>query len=408
MTARHNPSARRVLASALAALVASALLASCADKTAAGPGATGGSSTSPSQSPTPTPKVTITSNVKSNATAVRVNRVVSLTATDGTFRRVVVHSLKGENVRGGLSADKTSWTASGRLEPGRSYVVQAVAEDADGTTRTYSSRFSTAKLSLAQQTFPSVSPLSGSTVGVGMPVMIHFDVPVTNRRNFQKHMTVSSSAGQRGSFYWIDNQNVHYRPKHFWKANSTITVNVDVNSVAAGNGIYGQESRKVSFHVGRSMVSHVDMNTHQMRVFRDGRLLRTIPITTGAQPKFTTRSGIKVIVEKYRRKRINSETIGSEPNSPAGYTLAGVEYAMRVTYSGEFVHAAPWSVGSQGHANVSHGCTGMSTSNAAWLYNLSIPGDVVEYTGTSKQMTLTNGYGDWNLSWGSWEHGSAL
>ncbi len=106
-----------------------------------------------------------------------------------------------------------------------------------------------------------------------------------------------------------------------------------------------------------------------------------------------------MIVEKFRHKRMNSETIGIDPNSADGYDINDVEYAMRVTYSGEFVHAAPWSVGSQGYANVSHGCTGMSTDNAAWLYNQSIPGDVVEYTGTSKQMTLTNGYGDWNLGW---------
>ena len=121
----------------------------------------------------------------------------------------------------------------------------------------------------------------------------------------------------------------------------------------------------MKFHVGDAMVSKVDMNTDQMRVFRNGKLIRTIPITTGEQPKFTTRSGIKVIVEKFRHKRMNSETIGIDPNSADGYDLDDVEYAMRVTYSGEFVHAAPWSVGSQGNANVSHGCTGMSTANAA-------------------------------------------
>ena len=121
----------------------------------------------------------------------------------------------------------------------------------------------------------------------------------------------------------------------------------------------------MKFHVGDAMVSKVDMNTHQMRVFRNGKLIRTIPITTGEQPKFTTRSGTKVIVEKFRHKRMNSETIGIDPDSADGYDLDDVEYAMRVTYSGEFVHAAPWSVGSQGNANVSHGCTGMSTDNAA-------------------------------------------
>ncbi len=118
--------------------------------------------------------------------------------------------------------------------------------------------------------------------------------------------------------------------------------------------------------------------------------------------------GVKIIIEKVRSKTMNSETVGIDPNGPDGYNIDNVEYAQRLTFSGEFVHAAPWSVGSQGRANVSHGCTGMSTSNAGWFYSVTQPGDVVEYTGTNRPMTLTNGYGDWNLSWDDWVKGSAL
>ena len=144
-----------------------------------------------------------------------------------------------------------------------------------------------------------------------------------------------------------------------------------------------------------------------MQVFQNGKLLRTIPITTG-KPGFTTRSGTKVIIEKFETKRMDSETVGIDRDDPEDYDIDNVEYAMRVTYSGEFIHAAPWSVGSQGYANVSHGCTGMSTDNAGWLYSISKRGDVVEYTGTDRQMTLTNGYGDWNASFPEWSKGSAL
>lgn len=155
------------------------------------------------------------------------------------------------------------------------------------------------------------------------------------------------------------------------------------------------------------MISKVDAETHQMKVFQNGKLLRTIPITTG-KPGFTTRSGVKVIIEKFRIKQMNSETIGINPGDPEAYNIDDVEYAMRVTYSGEFVHAAPWSTGYQGYSNVSHGCTGMSTDNAAWLYNLSKVGDVVEYTGTDAYMTLDNGYGDWNMPFKEYAKGSAL
>jgi lipoprotein-anchoring transpeptidase ErfK/SrfK len=144
-----------------------------------------------------------------------------------------------------------------------------------------------------------------------------------------------------------------------------------------------------------------------MKVLSNGELLRTIPITTG-KPGHTTRSGIKVIVEKFDSKRMNSETVGIPAGSADAYDIDDVKWAMRLTYSGEFIHGAPWSVGSQGYANVSHGCTGMSDANAQWLYAMSRRGDVVVYTGTDRPMTFDNGYGDWNASFAEFKQGSAL
>ncbi len=105
---------------------------------------------------------------------------------------------------------------------------------------------------------------------------------------------------------------------------------------------------------------------------------------------------------------MNAATIGVDESDPEYYNLSNVEYALRVTYSGEFLHAAPWSAGSQGSANVSHGCVGMSLTDAQWLYDRTSRGDVVEVTGSARRMTLDNGYGDWNLSAQAWRKGSAL
>jgi lipoprotein-anchoring transpeptidase ErfK/SrfK len=349
----------------------------------------------------------ITASIPEGATDVKVNRTLRLDVAEGTFTSVAVAAKSGQ-VAGTMSADKLSWQSTTRLQPGETYRVRGVAVDDKGKDTVYRTTFSTQSLGLDQQTFPSFFPLPGATVGVGMPAIIRFDVPVTNKASIERHLHVTSVPAQPGAFHWISDTEVHWRPKTYWQAGTKVTVDADIDSVPAGNGIFGQKSRTSTFTVGRSMVSKVDTRTDQMRVFRDGKLIRTIPITTGEQPKYTTRSGVKVIVEKYRKKRMNSETIGIDPNGPEGYNLAGVEYAMRITYSGEFVHAAPWSVGSQGRANVSHGCTGMSTSNAEWLYNQTLIGDVVEYTGTTKPMTLTNGIGDWNLPFDQYAAGSAL
>ena len=395
---------RRTWAAAGAAVLLMSVLSACSDS----PKALGGDNgDDPSASSSPESDAEITATIPAGATGVKVNRSLRLNVSDGTFTNVTMTGTSGR-VDGAMSTDKLSWQSTGRLQPGETYRVRGTAVDGDGHETDYGARFTTEALGLDQQTFPSFFPLSGATVGVGMPAIIRFDVPVTNKASIEKHLHVTSVPAQPGSFDWISDQEVHWRPKQYWKAGTKVTVDADIDSVPAGNGVYGQKSRTSTFTIGRSMISKVDMNTHQMRVFRDGKLIRTIPITTGEQPKFTTRSGIKVIVEKYRRKRMNSETVGIDPNGPDGYNIAGVEYAMRVTYSGEFVHAAPWSVAFQGHANVSHGCTGMSTENAGWLYNQSIIGDVVEYTGTTKQMTLTNGIGDWNLPFSQYAEGSAL
>jgi lipoprotein-anchoring transpeptidase ErfK/SrfK len=338
---------------------------------------------------------------------VPVSTRLSVAAENGRLRSVAVRA--GElRLPGALSTDGTGWTASGRLEPGLDYVVTSVTERVDGATRRARSTFHTQDLTLAQQSYASVAPLQGETVGVGMPVIVTFDVAVKNKAAFQRHMTVTASPRQRGSWYWISDHEAHWRPKTYWRAGSDVSVDVDINSIPAGNGVFGQESRRVEFHVGDANIFRVNAQTHQMAVFQNGRLLRTIPITTG-KSGFTTRSGVKVIIEKFRSKRMNSETVGIAADDPEAYDINDVEYAMRVTYSGEFIHAAPWSVGSQGYANVSHGCTGMSTANAGWLYGISRRGDVVEYTGTDRGMTLTNGYGDWNLPFADYAvQGSAL
>ena len=340
------------------------------------------------------------------AQGVRVDKVVKLTAEDGTLDSVVVRAGQ-KTLRGSLSADKTTWTASQLLEPGTRYRATAVAVDDEGRETTKRSSFRTRDLSLDQQTFPSFAPVSGETVGVGMPAIVRFDVPVSNRAKIEKHLTVTNTSQQKGAWRWISDSEVHWRPVRYWKPGTEVTVKADINSVAAGNGVYGQLSRTSTFRVGRSVISKVNARTHQMKTFINGKLVRTTPITTG-KPGFTTRSGVKVIVEKFRQKRMNSETVGIARGSAEAYDINDVEYAMRVTYSGEFLHAAPWSVGSQGSANVSHGCTGMSTANAGWFYSVSKPGDVVEYTGTDRPMTLDNGYGDWNASFAEWKKGSAL
>jgi hypothetical protein len=284
--------------------------------------------------------VSITTSLRGRNVA--VDQRLEVVASGGTLRKVTVTSAAGA-LSGDLTDDRTGWLASGRLEPGTSYAVKSVAERSDGERVVKKSSFSTDDLTLDEQTYASVAPLADETVGIGMPVIVTFDIPVTDRASMERHMKVTSTPQQPGSWYWLSDTLAHWRPKSYWKAGTHVEVDLDINSVNAGGGIYGQESRQVQFDVGDAHVYKVNAQTHQMRVFNNGKLVRTIPITTGKEG-FTTRSGTKVIMEKFPEKRMNSETVGIGRNDPEYYNIGNVQYAMRLTNSGEFIHAAPWSV----------------------------------------------------------------
>lgn len=390
----------RRLCVAATAVVAAGLLPACQADDGGSAGSQGGRTDVQHVSDEP---VQISFNVEADA-VVSVDTLVAVTAKGGNLDRVRLRSEQGTTLDGELEDGGTTWTASERLEPDTAYVVTSVARNGGGEKKKERRRFSTDALTLDQQVYPSVAPLEGETVGVGMPVIINFDLPVTRKKAVEKHLEVTSTPAQKGAWRWISDTEVHWRPKKYWKAGTEVSVEADLNSVPTGEGRYGQESRTVNFTVGDRHIYRVNARTHEMKVFSNGELVHTFPVTMG-KAGFTTRSGVKLIMGKDRTRRMSSETIGIPQGSAEAYDIDNVEYAMRLTSTGEFIHAAPWSVGSQGVANVSHGCTGLSTANAGTLYAMTQRGDVTEFTGTDRQMTLDNGWGDWNVSFREWKQG---
>ena len=336
------------------------------------------------------------------------SEALKLAAVKGRLTDVVIEGPHGP-IQGQISSDGTSWSMpEGMLDFASTYQVKASAVDRSGLPTSFTTSFATVKPSefLTAQVFPA----DGSTYGVGMPITVTVDHRLKNdhtRGIFEKTLGVTID-GQpvEGAWSWIDDNNVMFRPKDFWPGNSTIVVTSENKGVHITKGLWGQDNTKVTFHTGDAMISYVDMQTDYMRVTRNGQTIRHIPITTG-KPGFTTRSGIKVIENKELTRLMDASTGGTNKTDPEYYRLT-VQYAMRLTNSGEFLHAAPWSVGSQGHANVSHGCTGMSIDNAHWLYQNSEIGDVVIYTGSDRPMEGFNGIGLWNIPLDQWTQGSAL
>jgi lipoprotein-anchoring transpeptidase ErfK/SrfK len=350
------------------------------------------------------PSIEFISNVSADQKDVPVDTQVTVSAKHGTVGHVGLESDKDKIA---FEAKGSKWVAKQRLEPGTSYTLTATGTGTDGKAGDLKRTFTAAALTLSLQTYPSVIPLGDRTVGVGQPIIVRFDIPVQNRELFEKNMFVETSKPVEGRWAWFGDREVHFRPKEYWPANTDVTVKIMVNSLPAGNGIYGQQDQIVHFTIGEKVVAYVDVNTFTLTLKENDAVVRTIPVSTG-DSTHRTRQGTKVIMEKLRKVDMDAATTGVDSDDDDYYDLEDVEYAMRLTNSGEFLHAAPWSMGSQGRANVSHGCTGMSTANAEYLFGQMKQGDPVEYTGSPRPIEQGNGWTDWNVPWDDWVAKSAL
>ena len=332
-------------------------------------------------------------------------RPIVVRAKQGQLTEVSVADERGREVAGSFSNHHMMWTSNeGPLPYNTRYRVSATAEDSDAVATTQRTWVRTVKPKTTGHS--SIVPSGQAVVGVGMPIIVSFDHPVVRKAAVEERLSVTTKPQTVGGWYWVNSQMVRWPPKNYWKPGTDVTVRTRLEGVNFGNGVWGDDSDLARFSTGQATVSTVDMASHTMTVTQGGQVLRRIPITTG-KSGWDTRVGTKVIISKDREVVMDAASIDVAEGDPEYYRL-DVEYAMRLTWSGEYVHAAPWSVGDQGEANVSHGCTGMSMTNAAWFYNLSKVGDVIKYVNGTRQPEAWNGYTDWNLSWDQWKKGSAL
>ncbi len=362
------------------------------------PGASAGRSTVAGVSTEVTPQTVLSVAPASGATDVRPDRPVTVSLVGGELTEVSLVDGADKEVDGEVDQTGT-WRNTGPLTPGSLYTVRAAARGDDGATVRTISTFSTAKA--ARTISSTLIPGDDWVVGVGMPVIVVFSSAVTNREAAERALSVTSTPAVTGGWHWFSSTEVHWRPVKYWPAGTKVTVRSETTGVELADGAWGRRAVTTNYTIGSAQFLTVDIAKHSVSVKRDGKVLKTLPVTTG-KPGFATRNGVKVIMDKERRVQMDAATTGVDSTDPDYYNL-DVEYAMRLTWSGEYFHAAPWSVGSQGRANVSHGCTGLSTANAKWLYDNTKIGDVAVFKNGSRSLEWGNGYTDWNLSFAKYD-----
>ncbi|MFI7410851.1 Ig-like domain-containing protein [Streptomyces sp. NPDC049627] len=350
-------------------------------------------------------------SAKDGSTGASINST-GVKVSDGKLTEVKMTATgSGEAVPGSLSADGGSWKPKEQLERGTKYEISAAAKDTEGRTSNADSTFTT--VSKENSFVGTYTPDGGTTVGVGMPVSFTFDKAISDKKAVQSHITVSSSSGQKVVGHWFGAQRLDFRPEEYWKTGSKVTMKIDLDGVQGANGVYGVQKKTVTFTIGRSQVSTVDVNTQTMTVVRDDRTIKSVPISAGSS-EFSTYNGQMVISEKYPQLHMDSRTV----NLADAYDIKDVPHAMRLTQSGTFIHGNYWyNKGNPpfGRQGTSHGCVGLQDvqggqgdTPSKWFYDNSILGDVVIVKNSpDKSVTPDNGLNGWNMSWSEWMAGSA-
>lgn len=323
---------------------------------------------------------------------------VSLKATNGTIERVTLTSTSGETVEGSIDAAGTGWTASGPLEFNTDYSYTYVVKDGVGRETSTTQSFST--VSSTHEADAAIYPLDGMKVGVGQPLQIIFSEPVTNRDAVEKAISITSSAGQVGAFHWHSDKMVRYRAENFWAANSTITMDMQLFGVDLGNGQIANFNKKVNISIGDKKVAVADAAAHTFTLSINDQPVKTLPVSMGDQ-RFPSARGYGVLMEKKRYDHFRASSIGLKPDDPAYYGDVDVEYTIRLTLSGAYIHQALESAFPFiGNTNVSHGCIGFAPDGAAWVFDNMGTGDVVQIVNTEGDYAAhDDGYGDWNIPW---------
>ncbi|ROT31855.1 Ig-like domain-containing protein [Micromonospora sp. HM5-17] len=334
-----------------------------------------------------------------------VSTEIGTSVKGGKITNVKLTAEGGGTVPGAMREDGSSWVPASPLKYGKTYTAEVTATTPSGQTETKTTTFTT--MAKPKSVIGSGLYLfDDKTYGVAMPVVVEFSpgIPKKDRATVQRRMFVETDPPQPGTWYWVANgTQAYYRAPEYWKPGTTLKVRIGLEGIPLSNGRYGNVDRKATAKIGSRFEMKVDNATKKMSVYEDGKLIRTMPVSLGKKSTPSS-SGTMVIMEKKKSTVFDTR---DDPN-PANRYVTEIDFAQRLTWGGEYIHAAPWSVGDQGRRNVSHGCVNVSTPNARWLFERTKIGDPVTIAGTERKLADGNGWTAWNLSWEEFVKGSAL
>jgi lipoprotein-anchoring transpeptidase ErfK/SrfK len=345
---------------------------------------------------------------------------VMVKAEAGTLAGVDMVNDTGHPVQGVMTPDNLVWKPTVALGYGRTYTLTVTSRGTNGIVAEQASTFTTLRPSnqtkVSFTTTAESALRDGAAYGVGTVIVAHFDEQIADRAAAERHLAVTTTPKVQGSWFWVDGQNAHWRPEHYYAPGTQITAEAQIYGIALGDGLFGQDDTRVSFRIGDAHVSIADDATKQVSVFDNGALVRTMPTSMGMggtedvggrKISLWTPSGVYTVLDKGNPVVMDSSTFGLPKNSRLGYRET-INYATKISTDGIYLHELEATVWAQGHRDTSHGCLNLNADNAKWFYDFSVPGDVVEVRNSGGPPLALAQNGDWTLGWDQWRKGSAL
>jgi lipoprotein-anchoring transpeptidase ErfK/SrfK len=328
---------------------------------------------------------------------------ISVIARHGGLSDVSVTTAAGKSVPGSFTSGVSAWHTTWALAPSQAYQVTATAVNSQGKRTATTGSFRT--LQPAHTFSATVALGAGVNYGVGMPIIVTFSQPIVNKAAVERAFEIYSSKVVTGAWYWMSNDTMWFRTKKYWPAHTKVSFTAHLDGVQAAPGVYGTQDLSQHFRIGNSLVVIASTATHYMKVGYQGKFKGSWPISTGT-PGDDTPNGHYLSFDEGNPVDMDSASFGVMPGSP-GYYNVEVYDSVKFTFSGDYVHSAPWSVGEQGYVNVSHGCVNVAPGNAAWYYDHSVLGDPITIVGSPLAGTWGDGWTIWFLSWPKLLAGSA-
>jgi lipoprotein-anchoring transpeptidase ErfK/SrfK len=358
----------------------------------------------------PVPPAVVTMTPANGASKVAPDTPVQVLASGGSLTEVTVAD-SSSAFTGQYGPGSTSWSTTWGLKAATAYTVTAVARNSKGTTTTQTAHFTTKSAARTLQ-ITSITPNSGETVGVGMPIIVDFndDVARPDRAAVEQALEVGSDVPVAGAWFWTSDSEVVFRTQSYWPAHEHVLLTAHLTGVPGGPGLWGAGDLSRSFIIGDSHIVMVNLRTDYARFYINGSLARKTPVSGGVGGydsfgnDFYTTSGVHLTMGSYDSVVMTSPNI--KPGQP-GYYHELVFHDVRISDSGEFLHQSPGGLWCLGHENCSHGCVRMTAEDADWWQHTAYRGDPVTITGTPRLLAWDNGWGYWQQSWTDWLEGSA-